>query len=55
MQASQVGQFLGPLALAWMATHLGGWSASLTALLAFAFGAACCGAVIARIENKIRA
>lgn len=55
MQASQVGQFLGPLVLAWIATHLGGWDASLGALLAFAAGAALCGVAIGAIENKIRA
>jgi MFS family permease len=54
MQASQIGQFLGPLALAWIATHLGGWHASLWALLAFAAGAALCGVAIGAIENKIR-
>jgi MFS family permease len=54
MQASQIGQFLGPLALAWIATHLGGWHASLWALLAFAGGAAACGVAIGAIENKIR-
>jgi MFS family permease len=53
MQASQIGQFLGPLALAWIATHLG-WHASLWALLAFAAGAALCGVAIGAIENKIR-
>jgi MFS family permease len=55
MQASQVGQFLGPLVLAWIATRLGGWDASLGALLAFAAGAALCGVAIGAIENKIRA
>jgi MFS transporter, DHA1 family, inner membrane transport protein len=53
MQASQIGQFLGPLALAWIATHLG-WHANLWALLAFAAGAALCGVAIGAIENKIR-
>jgi nitrate/nitrite transporter NarK len=54
MQASQLGQFLGPLALAWIATHFGGWQASLWALLAFAAGAAACGVAIGAIENRIR-
>jgi len=53
MQASQFGQFLGTLALAWIATHLG-WHASLWALLTFAGGAALCGVAIGAIENKIR-
>ena len=53
MQASQIGQFLGPLALAWIATRFGGWEASLWALLAFAAGAALCGVAIGKIENRI--
>jgi nitrate/nitrite transporter NarK len=55
MQASQLGQFLGPLALAWIATRFGGWDASLWVLLAFAAGAALCGAVIGAIETRIKA
>ncbi|MDQ5849168.1 MAG: MFS transporter [Pseudomonadota bacterium] len=54
MQASQVGQFLGPLALAWIATRFGGWEASLWALLAFAAGAVLCGVAIGAIENRIK-
>jgi MFS transporter, DHA1 family, inner membrane transport protein len=54
MQASQLGQFLGPLALAWIATRFG-WNANLWALLAFAAGAVACGVAIGAIENKIRA
>src|SRR5678815_5337457 len=38
MQASQIGQFLAPLALAWVATRFG-WYANLWLLLAFAAGA----------------
>jgi MFS transporter, DHA1 family, inner membrane transport protein len=55
MQASQVGQFLGPMALAWMATQFGGWHASLWVLLAFAAGAVACGVAIGAIENRIKA
>jgi sugar phosphate permease len=54
MQASQIGQFLAPLALAWIATGFG-WHANLWALLAFAAGAALCGIAIGRIEHKISA
>jgi MFS family permease len=54
MQASQLGQFLAPLALAWIATGFG-WHANLWALLAFAAGAALCGVAIGRIEHKISA
>ena len=54
MQASQIGQFLAPLALAWVATRFG-WNANLWLLLAFAAGAVACGVAIGAIENKIRA
>lgn len=54
MQASQIGQFLAPLALAWIATRFG-WQANLWALLALAAGAALCGLAIGRIENRISA
>lgn len=53
-QASQAGQFFGPLLLAWIASTLGGWSAALGAMLAFAAGGALCGVAIGAIENKIR-
>jgi MFS family permease len=54
MQASQIGQFLAPLALAWVATRFG-WYANLWLLLAFAAGAVACGVAIGAIENKIKA
>jgi MFS family permease len=53
-QASQAGQFFGPLLLAWLASSLGGWDAALWAMLAFAAGAALCGVAIGAIENRIR-
>jgi len=53
-QASQAGQFLGPLLLAWLASNFGGWGAALWAMLAFAAGAALCGVAIGAIENRIR-
>jgi MFS family permease len=53
-QASQAGQFLGPLLLAWLASSFGGWGAALWAMLAFAAGAAFCGVAIGAIENRIR-
>ena len=53
-QASQAGQFLGPLLLAWLASRFGGWGAALWAMLAFAAGAALCGVAIGAIENRIR-
>lgn len=52
MQASQIGQFFGPIALAWLATRFGGWGATLWAMLAFAAGAAACGLAIGRIERN---
>ena len=53
MQASQIGQFLAPLALAWIATQFG-WHANLWALLAFAAGAVACGVAIGAIETKMK-
>jgi len=53
MQTSQAGQFLGPILLAWLASRAGaGWGATLTAMLAFAAGAALCGLCIAAIERR---
>jgi MFS transporter, DHA1 family, inner membrane transport protein len=53
MQASQLGQFLGPMAIAWVASRFSSWSAALWVLLAFAAGAAVCGIAIGRIEKRI--
>lgn len=52
MQTSQAGQFFGPVALAWLAAHFGGWGASLWAMLAFAACAAGCGYAVMRIEAR---
>jgi MFS family permease len=52
MQASQIGQFFGPIALAWLASRFGGWGATLWAMLAFAAGGALCGFALARIERR---
>lgn len=52
MQTSQAGQFFGPILLAWLATHFGGWGASLWAMLAFAACAAACGYAVLRIEAR---
>lgn len=52
MQTSQAGQFFGPILLAWLASHFGGWGASLWAMLAFAAGGALCGYAILRIEAR---
>lgn len=53
LQTSQAGQFVGPLALAWVAAHLGGWGATLWAMLAFAAGGALCGLALLRIERRM--
>jgi cyanate permease len=54
LQFSNVGQFFGPLAIAWIASRFGGWEATLAAMLAFAAGGAACGAVLSSIENRMR-
>ena len=54
LQTSQGGQFIGPIALAWLASHYGGWGATLWAMLAFAAGGALCGLAIARIEARMQ-
>lgn len=54
IQGSNLGQFLGPLALAWIASHFGNWTSTLWAMLAFAAGAALCGVAIGAIENRIK-
>lgn len=52
MQTSQAGQFFGPIVLAWLATHFGGWGATMWAMLAFAAGGALCGYAVLRIEAR---
>jgi MFS family permease len=52
MQTSQAGQFFGPIVLAWLASHFGGWGASLWAMLAFAGCCALCGYAVLRIEAR---
>jgi DHA1 family inner membrane transport protein len=54
LQFSNVGQFFGPLAIAWIASRFGGWEATLAAMLAFAAGGAACGAALTSIENKMK-
>jgi MFS transporter, DHA1 family, inner membrane transport protein len=55
LQTSNLGQFLGPFAIAWAASRFGGWDASLWVLLMFAAGAAACGLAIGRIESRMAA
>ncbi len=52
MQTSQAGQFFGPIVLAWLATHFGGWGATMWAMLAFAAAGAVCGYAVLRIEAR---
>jgi MFS family permease len=52
MQTSQAGQFFGPILLAWLASHFGGWGASLWGMLAFAAACALCGYALLRIEAR---
>ena len=52
-QASNVGQFFGPLAIAWIASRFGGWEATLWVMLMFAAGAAACGWAISAIEGRL--
>jgi MFS transporter, DHA1 family, inner membrane transport protein len=51
LQASNLGQFVGPLAIAWLASRFGAWQSSLWALLAFAAAGAACGVALAAIEK----
>jgi MFS family permease len=51
LQTSQAGQFIAPVALAWLASNYGGWSATVWAMLAFAVSGALCGLALARIER----
>ena len=52
MQSSQASQFVAPVLLAWMASRFGSWSASLSALLAFAACGAACGFALEAIEAR---
>jgi cyanate permease len=54
MQAAQIGQSVAPILLAWLASHFGGWTVTLWAMLAFAAMAAVCGLAIGRIEQGMR-
>jgi predicted MFS family arabinose efflux permease len=52
LQFSNLGQFFGPLAIAWIASQFGSWEATLWALLVFAAVGAACGAAIGVIEKR---
>ncbi|MCG6952398.1 MAG: MFS transporter [Betaproteobacteria bacterium] len=51
MQVSQIGQFFGPMLVAWLATRFA-WSASLGAMLAYAALTLAAGIAIARVEAR---
>jgi sugar phosphate permease len=51
MQTAQIGQSIGPILLAWLASRYG-WGVTLWAMLAFAAGCALCGYAISRIERR---
>jgi MFS family permease len=53
LQGSNFGQFIGPISLAWIASHFGGWHATLWAMLGFAGLGAICGLAIASIEKRL--
>jgi len=54
LQFSNLGQFFGPLAIAWIASRYGGWEATLWAMLAFALGGGACGIALGWIEKRRR-
>jgi len=51
MQVSQIGQFFGPMLVAWLATRFA-WSASLGAMLAYAALTLAAGIAISRVEAQ---
>lgn len=55
MQASNIGQFVGPIALAWLASRAGTWDVTLWPMLGFAALAALLGAALGRIERDLPA
>ncbi len=52
MQASHVSQFTLPVAIAWVATRFGGWSASLGVMLALAAAGALAALAVGRYERR---
>lgn len=55
LQASNLGQFVGPLALAWIASRFGTWDVALWPMLGFAALAAACGVLLGGIEKNLPA
>ncbi len=52
MQASHLSQFTLPVAIAWVATRFGGWSASLGLMLSLAALGAAAGVAVGRYERR---
>ena len=53
MQASHLSQFAVPIAVAWVATRLGGWGASLGVMLALSAAGVLAGLGVARHERRL--
>lgn len=53
MQASHTSQFAVPILVAWVATRLGGWSASLAVMLALSAAGVLAGLGVARYERRL--
>jgi nitrate/nitrite transporter NarK len=53
MQASHLSQFVVPIAVAWTAAHLGGWSASLRAMLLLACAGVAAAVAVGRFERRL--
>lgn len=52
MQASHLSQFIVPILVAWVATHMGGWSATLGVMLVLSCIGVAAGLAIARYEPR---
>jgi MFS family permease len=53
MQASHIGQFIVPILVAWVASHFGGWSASLDTMLVLACAGVAAGVAVGRFERRL--
>jgi cyanate permease len=55
MQASHFAQFAVPIVVAWMASHFGGWSASLNTMLILSGAGAAAGLAAGHYERRLEA
>lgn len=55
MQASHSSQFAVPILVAWIASHFGGWSASLNIMLALACVGVAAAVAVGRFERRLQA